>query len=105
MRFKFDIKMDFEREMQVTPLTEARAQFYLGDLLLHTNRLEEAEALLQKSIAADPAFPGSHASMGLLRLRQERFDEALRFLTEAVESDSQNYMTHYYFATIPRLRW
>jgi tetratricopeptide (TPR) repeat protein len=89
-----------EKEMQVAPLSEARAQFYLGDLLLHTDRLEEAEMFLQKAALLDPGFPGTHASMGLLKVRQQRHDEALTFLTRAVESDSQNYIAHYYYATM-----
>src|SRR5206468_1406889 len=77
---------------------QARAPFYLGDLLLHTNRLQEAETFLQKAIMLDSAFPGSYASMGLLRIRRQRHDEALPFLTRAVESDSTNYIAHYYYA-------
>jgi len=100
VKFKLNEKLDFEKEMQATPLTEARAEFYLGDLLLHTQRLEEAEARLQNAIALDTAFPGSYASMGLLRIRQQRHDDALTFLSRAVESDSQNYIAHYYYATM-----
>ena len=98
VKFKLDTKLDIEKEMQLESLAESRAQFYLGDLLLHTNRLQEAETFLQKAIMLDSAFPGSYASMGLLRIRQQRQDEALPFLTRAVESDSRNYIAHYYYA-------
>jgi len=98
VKFKLDTKLDIEKEMQLESLAEARAQFYLGDLLLHTNRLQEAETFLQKAIMLDSAFPGSYASMGLLRIRRQRHDEALPFLTRAVESDSTNYIAHYYYA-------
>ena len=98
VKFKLDTKLDIEKEMQLESLAESRAQFYLGDLLLHTNRLQEAETFLQKAIMLDSAFPGSYASMGLLRIRRQRHDEALPFLTRAVESDSTNYIAHYYYA-------
>jgi len=96
----FDLysKLDFDREMQTTPLSEAGVAYYLGDLLLHMNRLDVAEAQLQKSISLDPSSAPSYASLGLLRLRQDRDDDALKYLTQAVESDSQNHMAHYYYA-------
>jgi uncharacterized protein DUF1570 len=94
IKVKLDEKLDIEKEMQVAPLSGARAQFYLGDLMLHTNRLAEAEPLLQKAMMLDAAFPGSYASMGLLRIRQQRREDALTFLSHAVESDSQYYLTH-----------
>src|SRR5206468_10310038 len=71
---------------------------YPGDLVLSTSPLQEAETFPQKGIMQDSAFPGSYASMGLLRIRQQRHDEALPFLTRAVESDSTNYIVHYYYA-------
>ena len=81
VRFKLDDKLDIEQEMQVSPLSEARAQFHLGDLLLHTGRLEEAEAQIHKAITLEPEFPGNYASMGFLRVRQKNYNDALTFLS------------------------
>jgi len=50
IRYKLQDKIDFNREMQVTPLTEAQTQYYMGDLLHHIGRLDAAEAQLQKAI-------------------------------------------------------
>jgi tetratricopeptide (TPR) repeat protein len=98
IRFKLQSKIDFDREMQVGMLTEAQVQSYLGDLMLHMGRTDTAEAQLQKAIALDPGLASSYASLGFLRLRQGRHDEALQFLSRAVEFDTKSYLTHYYYA-------
>jgi tetratricopeptide (TPR) repeat protein len=98
IRYKLQDKIDFDREMQVSPLTEAQAQYYLGDLLLHIGRLETAETLFQKAISLDRSFAPSYASMGMLKVRQDKREEALKFLTQAVQADSKDYMAHYYYA-------
>jgi len=98
IRYKLQNKIDFDREMQVSTLTEAQAQYYLGDLLLHMDRLDTAETQLAKAISLDSGFAPSHASMGMLKVRQSKYEEALKSLTQAVQADSKNYMAHYYYA-------
>jgi tetratricopeptide (TPR) repeat protein len=98
VRFKLQSKIDFDRDVEVTPLTEAQAQAYLGDLLAHMGRDDAAETQLKKAISLDPNFGPSYASLGLLRVRQGKSDEALEFLTRAVEADTTNYMVHYDYA-------
>ncbi len=98
IQYTLQTRLAFDREMQVSPLTEAQAQYYLGDLMLHMDRLDTAETLLQKAISFDPKFAPSYASMGMVRMRQNRHEDALKFLTTAVEGDSKNHMAHYYYA-------
>jgi tetratricopeptide (TPR) repeat protein len=93
----FQYKIDFDSEMQVAPITEAEAQAYLGDLLLHSNR-SESEAYLQKALALDPDLAMANASLGMLRVRQGKADEARKSLERAVAANSQNYLIHYYYA-------
>lgn len=94
----FERKLEFDAEMQSAPLSEAEAQSYLGDLLLHINRLDDAEARLQQALALDPKLSIAESSLGILRLRQRRFNEAREALQKAIEADSQNYLAHYYYA-------
>ena len=94
----FDHKLEFDNEMKVAPLTEAEAQAYLGDLLLHIHRLSDAEVRLQQALTLDPKLTMAEASLGILRARQGRFDEAKKALQEAVKGDSNNYLAHYYYA-------
>ena len=77
--------------MQAAPITEAEAQAYLGDLLLKGNRAN-AEVYLQKALALDPDLPMANASLGLLRVRQGKHDEARKRLERAVAASSQNYL-------------
>jgi hypothetical protein len=65
----FEEKIGFDTEMQAAPISEAEAQAYLGDLLLHSNRTD-SEAYLQRALELDPNLPMANASMGMLRVRQ-----------------------------------
>lgn len=91
-------KLTFDSAMQTVPLTEADAQGYLGDLLLHTRDYQGAEERLQAALALDAKHPMANASLGLLRTRQNRFPEALALLQKAVQADSKNHLVHYYYA-------
>ncbi len=90
--------LEFDATMQTRPLTDAEAFAYLGDLLYHTNRLEEAEKYLQQALALAPELPQAHATLGMVRVRQRRFDEALPPLERSLAGDAQNYLAHYYLA-------
>ncbi|HKS28601.1 MAG TPA: tetratricopeptide repeat protein [Pyrinomonadaceae bacterium] len=94
----FSRKLEFDTEMQSSPMTEAEALASLGDLLLHINRLEDAEARLQQAVTLDPKLSAAQSSLGIVRLRQRRFAEAKDALQKAVAADPQNYLAHYYYA-------
>jgi tetratricopeptide (TPR) repeat protein len=94
----FEHKLEFDSEMKVAPVSEAEAQGYLGDLLLHINKLNEAEVRLQQALTLDPKVVMAQASLGILRARQGQFAEAKKNLQEAVQEDSNNYLSHYYYA-------
>ncbi len=92
----FENKIVVETDMQTAPITEAEAQAYLGDLLLHSNRVD-SENYLKKALTLDPNLPMANASMAMLRLRQGKADEARQMLERAA-ANSQNYLIHYYYA-------
>jgi tetratricopeptide (TPR) repeat protein len=94
----FTHKLEFDSELKVAPLSEAEAQTYLGDLLLHLSNLDAAEVRLQQALALDPKLTMAQASLGILRARQGQFAEAKKNLQAAVGSDSNNYLAHYYYA-------
>lgn len=94
----FNEKLQFDSSMQAAPLPEAEAEAHLGDLLLHTNRPDEAAARLQKALALDPGQGLAHASLGMALVRQNKLDEARAHLKEAVALDARNYLVHYYYA-------
>ncbi len=93
----FERKLELDTDMQTAPVSEAEAQAYLGDLLLHSNR-SESEAYLQRALALDPNLAMANAAMGMLRVREGKTDEARMSLERAAAANSQNYLIHYYYA-------
>jgi len=87
-----------DRDIEVSPLSEAEVEYYLGDLLLNTSRLEEADAHFQKSISLDSTFAPGRVSLGVLRLRQGKLSEAKEMLEAATRLDPKNYLAHYFYA-------
>ncbi|MDT4969112.1 MAG: hypothetical protein QOJ64_3849 [Acidobacteriota bacterium] len=95
----FDKGLELDTTMESSVLTEAESQFYLGDLLLHINRIDESEPYLQRAVALDPNLARGHASLGMLRMRQNQFDDAEKHLQRAA-TGSSNYLAHYYYAYV-----
>lgn len=93
----FERKLGFETEMQAQLLTEAQSLAYLGDLLWHSNRAD-AEGYLQKALNLDPDLAMAHASLGMLRVRQGKMEEARQSLERALTASPQNYLIHYNYA-------
>ncbi|HEX8181268.1 MAG TPA: tetratricopeptide repeat protein [Pyrinomonadaceae bacterium] len=96
--FTTEQPLEFDAEMQTAPLSDAEAQAYLGDLLYHTNRADEAEKYLQQALTLAPDLAPAQATLGMVRVRQRRYDEAVQSLQQAVKADAQNYLAHYYLA-------
>lgn len=93
----FERKLETDTSLQTVQVSEADAQAYLGDLLLHTNR-KECEVYLQKALTLDPNSAMANAAMGMAKVRDGKIDEALAHLERAVSANSQNYLVHYYYA-------
>ena len=79
-------------------MKDSEAKANLGDLLAHSERLNEAENLLKEALALDGDSVIGNASMGFLRMRQHRFDEAQRYLEKAAAFDRTSYLVHYRYA-------
>ncbi|HEY3580196.1 MAG TPA: tetratricopeptide repeat protein, partial [Pyrinomonadaceae bacterium] len=99
----FKNKLELDTSAAVTPLSEAEAQAYLGDLLLHSYR-KDAYTYLEKAVKLDPNLAMAHASLGMAYFREGKVAEARASLERAVSLNSQNYLAHYYYAfTLSRL--
>lgn len=94
----FERKLEFDSQMTAAPLTEAEAEAYLGDLLLHINRPDDAAVRLQHALELDPANVLARTSLGMTRLRQKRDAEAIVHLREAAAAGANSYLPHYYYA-------
>lgn len=93
----FEKKLELDTNTEATPLTEAEAQAYLGDLLLHSNR-KDAYTYLEKAVKLDPNLAMAHASLGMAYFREGKINEANASFERAVAGDSKNYLAHYYYA-------
>ena len=96
----FGKQPEFDRATESAPLTEADTEAYLGDLLLHIGRAEEAEKRLQRAVALDPNLAPAQASLGMALMRQNRLGEAKQHLERAIATGPQNYLVHYYYAYV-----
>jgi tetratricopeptide (TPR) repeat protein len=96
----FKNKLVFDTQMTTLPLTEADANAYLGDLLYHTHRIEDAEIYLQKAVALDAENSLANTAFGLVRMRQRNFTEAKKYLEKAINANRQNHFAYYNYALI-----
>lgn len=93
----FAKKLELDTTTVTTPLTEAEAHAYLGDLLAHSNRAE-AHTYLQRALKLDPNLPMAHAALGMAYFREGRTTQARASLERAVETNPNNFLIHYYYA-------
>jgi tetratricopeptide (TPR) repeat protein len=83
-----------------TTLSDAESEYYLGDLLLHLNRLSDADSHLTAAASKSPNLVPAAASLALLRVRQKKYDDALSLLKKAAEADSKNPMIAFYYGYV-----
>ncbi len=94
----FTNKLSFDSEMRSTPLSEADANAYLGDLLFHTNRADDAEPYLRTALALDPDSSMANTTFGVVKVRQRKFDEAKIYLEKAISRDPKNHLAYFQYA-------
>ncbi len=69
-----------------------------GDLFVHTNRLDEAQALLEQALQLDSRSAAANEGMGMLCLRRQDRAQAQKYFSAAADLNSGSCMTHYYAA-------
>ena len=87
-----------QKYLQVLKLEE-RNVFTLANLAtiqMEQNRLADAEANLNKALAEAAQDPFSLSLLGILKFRQEKYDEALNALSQSAKLDPQNPETQNY---------
>jgi len=105
--FKYQIvtlknELNFEQDITVSSLDDTSANAYLGDLLYHSNRPDDAEPYLQKALAGDPRSVMANTAMGMTKIRERKYAEAKPYLESAVAADSNNYLALYWNADLLR---
>lgn len=94
----FKNKLLFDTEMQTSPLSEGASNAYLGDLLYHTNRADDAEPFLVKAVTLAPDSSMANTTLGMLKIRQRKYDDAKKYLEKAISEDQKNHLAFYRYA-------
>lgn len=96
----FKNKLVFDDKIKTEPMSLAAANAYLGDLLLGSGRIEEAEARLAESLAAEPDNILANSTMGMAKMRQRKFADAKGFLEKARRAETAGHLVHYRYAYV-----
>jgi tetratricopeptide (TPR) repeat protein len=89
-----------EGSFAITPLTLPQADAIRADFLVHVGRMDDARALLDAALKADPNNVKAHEAMGLIEFRADHHDEAKKWYEEAVALDPQSYLAQYYAGSL-----
>lgn len=98
MQVPLKAKLVFDAEMHVSPLDDADSNAYLGDLLYHTHRVDDAEPLLKSALAMKPDSSMANTTLGMVKIDQRKFDEAQGYLEKAIAQDQKNHLALYRYA-------
>lgn len=98
VEYTFKNKLTFDNEMIVTPMGEDLSNSYLGDLLFHTHRVDDAEPYLAAALKLNPNSTFANTTLGMVKIKQRKWDEARTFLEKAIANDSQNHAALYQYA-------
>jgi tetratricopeptide (TPR) repeat protein len=71
--------------------TASEARFYLGKIAHQENRLDEAIAELNQSLALRPGQPEALAELGQIAVTRREFSPAAEFFDRAIKLDPDNY--------------
>jgi len=94
----FKNKLTFDTEMQVSPLDEAQANAYLGDLLYHVNRADDAESFLATALQLNTQLSIANLALGMVKMRQRKWTEAREHFEKAIAEDQKSHMAYYRYA-------
>lgn len=94
----FKQKLSFDTDMQAAPMDEADTNAYLGDLLYHVNRVNDAEPFLRNALAQKPESGLANTALGMVKIRQNKYDEARAFLEKAIAQDPKNHIAYFRYA-------
>ncbi|MCD9187608.1 MAG: tetratricopeptide repeat protein [Pyrinomonadaceae bacterium] len=93
-----DIDRSISNRLKIREIPEAEALTYLGDLMLHANRIDEAEKLLTEALKLNPELSFANTSMGFLKIKLKDSNEARKYLEKGVANDSGNFYAQFGYA-------
>ncbi len=84
--------------IETRTLSAAQSQWRLGDLLLQSDRLDEAERTFRGAVALDAGEPAPHEGLAFLAIRRNQPDVAIGHFRDAIARKSRNHLAHYTYA-------
>jgi hypothetical protein len=85
-------------DLKFSPISQAETESYFGDFLYQSNDYDAAALHLLKSLSLNPLTSFPRSTLGLVKLRQYKSDEAFQDLDKSLEYKDVNYLTHYRYA-------
>ena len=88
--YRLEEQVVLEAVLKANP-SDARAYYYLGNLLYDKNRPDEAVRLFENSVRLDPGFAIPWRNLGLAAYNNHReITKALEYFTKAIQADSSS---------------
>lgn len=87
-----------DKSFNVQSLSEGQAEIYLGNLLLRTDRLEEAEKHFKQSASLEPNLVGVSEGLAFIAMKQNNYAKAKEYFEQAVKQGSKNHLAYYQYA-------
>lgn len=85
-------------------LSATEADALRADVQVSVGRAQDARALIDSVLKADPGNAQARETLGMLALRDHDLSEALKWYGEAVKLDSKSYLAHFDFAQIAMMQ-
>ena len=76
------------------------ANYYLADIMMKSQRIEQAVPLLEIVVRASPEFMRGYLQLGKCYATQGKLQDALKLLSKAVELEPKEKMVHYQLAQL-----
>ncbi|HKF49600.1 MAG TPA: tetratricopeptide repeat protein [Terracidiphilus sp.] len=87
-----------ESAYEVRTMTQEDADCARADVLVGVNRVNDARALVEPILKADPNNAQAHEVMGMAAFRENNQAEALKWFGEAVKLNSNSFFAHFFYA-------
>jgi tetratricopeptide (TPR) repeat protein len=94
----FSSKVTADSALSTSAISETQADAYLGDLLYHADRLDEAEVFLRRAVALDEPSGIAFGALASLLIRQAKFADARKLLEKAIVRDPANHLNYFNLA-------
>ena len=85
---------EFNEELKISP-NDAMTEFFLGDIYLQQDNVEQAQQCLERALAVQPGLVEAEVDMAKAYHRQNKIAEAVQLLKKVIASDPDQQDAHY----------